>query len=769
MTSRIVNMYALTPVWVEHVAEACAACDGHGEVRWVGESNSEEIGPCDVCDGTGKAPRKARKGRNDARGPNGEAPDTGKWGLIWPSQAGALAGTIYDGPTVSPSSCETYTECGHKWALPRLDDLEKPPNRSADLGTSRHAELERWLKEAKQPTGEGMSAVLKHFPSPGTCETEVMFGFCVEVVTETAPDGSAPREGQTVRGEIQRIVFSGWVDARTSSLGFERKGGLTARKEDGRTVLVQTGSVFVEGPMNSVVYDLKTTKDLKWKKTAAQLRANIQAAIYTLAELLRVDEALIEEHESHRTVYEPNDEDFVVLKWVYAKLKEINGSDEVMGEGRILSVHTSSERTPGMSEKDFDETDPTKAQGVTMTRAQAVAVIEQYIPAAQQILGFISAKAKAKDVPKNFDSCAGYGGCGWKIRGGERGPKGQRPSPSVQPGQVACEVGFGSGFMAQHKQERARLGLDTADGVASGGVASGGLVQIGSGSTKGSLGSRFSVNKKTTQKAEGTKMGLGARFGNKIAGNTAAGAAAGAATTAAVEKPAEKVVTAVAAAKPSRFAKVAPAAETPVETPAQTPKLEQKATADGIAAKAATGTTAAAAPKGGTLMSRIKAGAKGGQAAAIDAAAAGAQTHAVSESVANGNEGALAVGINPPDAAKEWTTEQLEAEAAKLVSGKTAKLTAAASASNGTDGTAAEAKKRVGRPAGSTKAKAANEAMASITEGSGDAVAALEALAQSWLEAGNRRGAMLLLQACDTVSTSMGGMSASSNGVASAA
>jgi hypothetical protein len=123
----------------------------------------------------------------------------------------------------------------------------------------------------------------------------------------------------------------------------------------------------------------------------------------------------------------------------------------------------------------------------------------------------------------------------------------------------------------------------------------------------------------------------------------------------------------------------------------------------------------------------------------------------------------LAVGINPPDAAKEWSQEDQAAEGARLsAAGSKTKALEAAPAGDAAAGTVAadaEAPKRGrGRPAGSTKAAVAAKAappaaLAASFEG-GD-VEMLDELAQRWVVAGNRRGAMLLLQAAETVVAAM--------------
>src|SRR3989304_126769 len=189
-----------------------------------------------------------QRGR-DHSGPNGEPPGSGKWKLRLPN------GQIYTGPTISASALETASECLHKWALSRLDNYERPTNRNAEMGGERHEELERWLRCGVRPTTDGMAKVISHFPMPGQCESEGYFGFRVSW-------------RETV------VVFAGYIDARQSIAG--------------RKFNVET---LEETPSNSTILDLKTTGDFRWKKTPVMLRANLQAALHALGEMLRVEKA----------------------------------------------------------------------------------------------------------------------------------------------------------------------------------------------------------------------------------------------------------------------------------------------------------------------------------------------------------------------------------------------------------------------------------------------------------------------------------------------
>ncbi len=475
-------------------------------------------------------------------------------------------------------------------------------------------------------------------------------------------------------------------------------------------------------PLNSTIRDLKTTGDFRYKKTPAQLKANLQACVYGLGEMLRIDAArdsLIAEIQKnnrargrgkeHNGNYQP-DCDVVILRWTYGQIKE---------PGVITRVETVCEdfRTGSTS-------DAKKARGVLLTREEALVTVEQYLPLAERMMEAIRTKKKAADLPKNYEACAGYGGCAWK-------------KPEIS----ACSPPMGSGFLAKMKQNRLRDGVELKAGklgkrfgaqleavrVAESEAPGTGLVRITSKTT--------ASPSKTPERSGEKKMGLGARFAKKM-GTDGEG---------------------TVATKPAAV-KTAPKPAAKVEEPSK-PKVDVKATSDGMAAGPKAG-----APAGGgeRLIDRLKK-LKPGSEAALEKAAAGAQVQAVGESV-----GKLAVGINPPDVAKEWTQEEQAAESARISGGKAAGAVTGATETKGAvegAGATGVAKRKPGRPAGSTKAakltvgqegvSVSNVGAATGDEETAELVANalldIDAIVERLRKGGRRREAGLLLEASGNI------------------
>jgi hypothetical protein len=209
-----------------------------------------------------------------------------------------------------------------------------------------------------------MAKVLAEFPAPGACETEGEFGFVFG-----RPD--------------HEYVHKGRFDVR------------------------QVG----------VIQDLKTTGDLRWKKTEAQLRADLQANVYALAEMLR------------------SNLDTVRCKWVYAQVPtpvRLDDKGEVDHEASIRAA-----RDPDFEIKRVETTE------VTLTRQEVMRTLSLYVPICERMMEAIEAKKRAADLPKDSASCESYGGCPYKKSG-------------------ACEVPAGGGLLAILKQDKARDASKTA-------------------------------------------------------------------------------------------------------------------------------------------------------------------------------------------------------------------------------------------------------------------------------------------------------------------
>lgn len=270
----------------------------------------------------------------------------------------------YFGSTLSPSAVSTAEECMHKWGLQRLDNMPRPENYQAERGTTVHNQLEAWLKHGAEPITKNMAKVLEHFPAPGACETEGEFGFVFG-----RPD--------------KEYVHKGRFDVR------------------------QVG----------VIQDLKTTGDLRWKKTEAQLRADLQANVYALSEMLR------------------SNLDTVRCKWVYAQVPtpvRLDDNGEVDHEASLREA-----RNPDFEIRRVETTE------VTLTRAEVMRTLALFVPLAERMMDAIENKKRAADLPKDSSACEAYGGCPFKKSG-------------------ACEVPAGGGLLAILKQEKARDASKTA-------------------------------------------------------------------------------------------------------------------------------------------------------------------------------------------------------------------------------------------------------------------------------------------------------------------
>jgi hypothetical protein len=270
----------------------------------------------------------------------------------------------YFGSTLSPSAVGTAEDCMHKWGLQRLDNVPRPENYQAERGTTVHNQLEAWLKHGTGPITKNMAKVLAEFPAPGTCEPEGEFGFV-----------------------------------------FGRPGHEYVHK--GRFDVRQVG----------VIQDLKTTGDLRWKKTPAQLRADLQANVYALAEMLR------------------SNLDTVVCKWVYAQVPtpiRLDDKGEIDHEASLRAA-----RDPDFEIKRVETTE------VTLTRQEVMRTLALFVPTCERMMEAIEEKKRAADLPKDASSCEAYGGCAYKKSG-------------------ACEVPAGGGLLAILKQEKARDASKTA-------------------------------------------------------------------------------------------------------------------------------------------------------------------------------------------------------------------------------------------------------------------------------------------------------------------
>jgi hypothetical protein len=151
---------------------------------------------------------------------------------------------------LSASQIQTYVDCERKWGWRYVAKIESPPNAAAELGTNVHAQLATHLLggEIDFTTEVGYIAAsgLQHLPPPGT-------------------------PGMLVEMEFHFEGLSGH-----SYLGYK--------------------DLEIPG----VIFDHKSTSDLKWQKTEQELEKDIQAILYA-----------VDYFRTHPT------EEYVELRWVY--------------------------------------------------------------------------------------------------------------------------------------------------------------------------------------------------------------------------------------------------------------------------------------------------------------------------------------------------------------------------------------------------------------------------------------------------------------------
>lgn len=138
---------------------------------------------------------------------------------------------------VSPSQVETFRLCERKWAFAKLDRIELPPNKYAQRGGDTHAVLEKWQKDGTRidfdtDIGKIVAPGLRFLPVPGSHLVESWFKFRTSVAT-----------------------YHGIKDLRSRP-----------------------------SPVR-VIWDHKTTTNLKWMKTPEKLRRDPQANIYAVSEI----------------------------------------------------------------------------------------------------------------------------------------------------------------------------------------------------------------------------------------------------------------------------------------------------------------------------------------------------------------------------------------------------------------------------------------------------------------------------------------------------
>lgn len=159
-------------------------------------------------------------------------------------------------PRLSPSQIATFRLCARKWAFSRI--LPGRSNKYAELGTAVHTALEAWLingtaLDLNTEVGKIAASGMQHLPPPGQCSIESAFKFETTAATYTGR-----RDMRFVEETAKRLTY------------------------------------------REVIGDHKTTSDLKWAKTPAELATDPQGVIYAMS-------VFIEEPRAKETE----------LRWVY--------------------------------------------------------------------------------------------------------------------------------------------------------------------------------------------------------------------------------------------------------------------------------------------------------------------------------------------------------------------------------------------------------------------------------------------------------------------
>jgi hypothetical protein len=231
---------------------------------------------------------------------------------------------------LSASQIQTFTDCQRKWAWRILEGIEEPPNKSAELGRAVHAQLEKYLTggaiDFTAETGYIAASGLHHLPAPGSPGLLVEQEFHFE-----GPSGH---------------TYLGYKD-----LEVPKTGAIVAAPAADNDI--------------GIVYDHKTTSDLKWQKTEEQLRSDIQATLYA-----------VDYFRKHP------DEPQLELRWVYYQTKNTKKSAVTR-----LRVN----------------------QTETWQRFLEIEQIAEQMDAASQPRD--GRAVRALDLPANVNHCGAYGGC----------------------------------------------------------------------------------------------------------------------------------------------------------------------------------------------------------------------------------------------------------------------------------------------------------------------------------------------------------------------
>jgi hypothetical protein len=157
-----------------------------------------------------------------------------------------LLDTKPQGVVLSASQIGRYDDCKRWWAWEYIEKIRSPPHPSAELGSRVHTHLEAWLRDATPPAPRDNSPF----------ETKAA-AIAKRMITTLIKNGVTPGTGA-----VERRF---WI---RSARG-----------------LLYTGFIDWSGVLSDIatVTDHKTSGNLNWAKTEADLHNDIQAVLYAVA------------------------------------------------------------------------------------------------------------------------------------------------------------------------------------------------------------------------------------------------------------------------------------------------------------------------------------------------------------------------------------------------------------------------------------------------------------------------------------------------------
>ena len=295
---------------------------------------------------------------------------------------------------LSASQIGRYDECKRKWAFEYIAGLREPPHPSAFLGTLVHAHLENWLRDGIPP---GARPLLTRDGKPlqGTKEQHAKsIKIAQRMIRYLPPPGVATVERNFYLSTTYQPANSQYAEEHHYT-------GFIDFSFDGRLYQVEDFPVPVIG-------DHKTTSNLDYAKTEADLHNDLQGVLYALAGFLGF-----------------NTED-LLLFWNYGTTKD-----------RDAQVHP------------------------VRTRVSLPVVLEKFERVIEPVASEIIAHRRAANDPHSFpptlSACSAYGGC----------PHRQRCNVSDQE-RMVFDMTQGSGFGSDSMADRMAAYPDPGNGAQAG-------------------------------------------------------------------------------------------------------------------------------------------------------------------------------------------------------------------------------------------------------------------------------------------------------------